>query len=229
MNQWRPISICAVLAFLTGLSVWGISGLTKHAIRTLDRWGDAAPDRSKVSALLSQGVSATANADRAAQNLADATGDWSDASKQQARDVRTMLAATGRAIDGVTEDTKALKSELEAMHRTTDAATGLTLALSQDAKTANETIKAAQPLMASLTRNSDDINGVIRTEAPAFHATLVSVQGIAASGDGILADGRKVADKATADYLKPVKWYMQPIKKSSDLLDIGGAIARHIP
>ena len=227
MNQWRPTSICVVLAVLIGLSVWGLSGLTKHAIVALDRWGDAAPDNAKVDALLSQGLSATANADRAAQNLADATGDWSDASKQQARDVRAMLAATGRTLDGVTEDAAALKSELNALHQTTDAATGLTVALTGGAQTADRTIAAAQPLLASYTTAGDSLNRILTSRK--MYETLDNIDAMTINANGILADGRQVADKAHADYLKPVPWWKQPVKRFGEIWDVGAAVARHTP
>lgn len=227
MIQWRPISFCAVLAVLIGLSVWGLSGLTRHAIRAIDRWGDAAPAKGQTADLLATGQAFAAHADAAAQNLADATGDWSDASKAQARDVRTMLAASGRALDGVTEDTKALKAELDALHQTTDAATGLTVALTGTTETANKTIGGVQPLLASYTAAGDSLNELLKRKA--IGETFDNLASISRSGAGILADGRKVADKATADYLRPVPWWKQPVKRFGEVWDVGAAVARHTP
>jgi hypothetical protein len=53
--------------------------------------------------------------------------------------------------------------------------------------------------------------------------------GMTQHGSAILADAQQVADKATADYLKPVPWWKQPIQKAGALIDIGAAVARHTP
>jgi hypothetical protein len=58
---------------------------------------------------------------------------------------------------------------------------------------------------------------------------LSHIDGMTASGDAILADARKVADKETADWMKPVPWWRAPIAKTGQLIDIGAALARHTP
>jgi hypothetical protein len=58
---------------------------------------------------------------------------------------------------------------------------------------------------------------------------VAHLESITDSGAGIMADGKKVSDAATAAYLKPVRWYAQPFKKSGELIDIGAAVARHTP
>lgn len=64
---------------------------------------------------------------------------------------------------------------------------------------------------------------------PAWALTLGNVQSITGSAAAITDDARKVSDKATADYLKPVPWYLWPVKRSGELLDVGAAVARHTP
>lgn len=96
---------------------------------------------------------------------------------------------------------------------------------SADAATA--TIRDLQPLAASLRRSVDDFDALVTAQD--WLTALHHIDGMAASGDGILADGRKVADKATADFLRPVPWWKQPIKKGGELIDIGAALARHTP
>ncbi|MDE2099238.1 MAG: hypothetical protein KGL39_18435 [Patescibacteria group bacterium] len=93
--------------------------------------------------------------------------------------------------------------------------------------TANTTIQQMQPLTASLRRSVEDFDALVT--APDWLSALHHVDGMAASGDGILADARRVADKETADWLKPVPWWKQPIKKGGQLIDITAAIARHTP
>jgi hypothetical protein len=53
--------------------------------------------------------------------------------------------------------------------------------------------------------------------------------GIMRHGDAISGDLQRVSDKITADYLKPVPWWKQPLQKGGALIDIGAAIARHTP
>jgi hypothetical protein len=52
---------------------------------------------------------------------------------------------------------------------------------------------------------------------------------ITGNANGIVGDFRQIADKETKDYLKPVPWYLYPVKKGGELIDIGAAVARHIP
>lgn len=227
MNQWRPVTIGIALAAIAGFSVYGCCGLTRVAYVTIEKWGDAAPSKAQVSGILDSSNAVLGKANLAVANLADATGDWSDASKQQARDVRALLSAAGRTLDKFTETGEAAKTTLAALAGTANALTGT-------ANQATETAKAAQPLLASLTKTVT-VAGVAaasldsRLRDPHIDALMQHIAGMTASGDGILADGKKVADKATADFLKPVPWYMQPVKRGGELIDIGAAIARHTP
>ena len=89
------------------------------------------------------------------------------------------------------------------------------------------TIAAAQPLLAQLTANgaslqatTDTLNDTLKRQA---------IGKLLDNAAGISGDFRTIADKATADFIRPVPWWQQPIKKSGQLIDIGAAIARHIP
>jgi hypothetical protein len=64
---------------------------------------------------------------------------------------------------------------------------------------------------------------------PAVTSLMSHVAGTASHVDAITLDFQKVADKATADYLKPVPWYQWPIKRGGELMDLGAAVARHTP
>lgn len=79
--------------------------------------------------------------------------------------------------------------------------------------------------------NADGAVGDFRhfMTAPTLADTLSNVASMTQSGAAITADARKVSDKATADFLKPVPWYLYPVKKGSEILDIGAAVARHTP
>jgi len=101
------------------------------------------------------------------------------------------------------------------------------VALTADAQTANRTIAAAQPLFASYTRSGDDLDALLKRKA--VTDLLDNLTGITGHGNAIFGDFQQITDKARADYLRPVPWWQQPIKKGADLIDIGAAIARHTP
>jgi len=74
-----------------------------------------------------------------------------------------------------------------------------------------------------------DLDAALKSNATEFHGTLVDFHAMAGSGAGILADGRTVADKMTADYTKahtPWGAFRQKLSDSYDILALG---ARHIP
>lgn len=79
--------------------------------------------------------------------------------------------------------------------------------------------------------NANGAVGDFRTilQRPSLAATMDNAASMTGSWAGISGDARKVADKATVDYLKPVPWYLWPVKRSGELLDVGAAIARHTP
>ena len=107
-------------------------------------------------------------------------------------------------------------------------------ALTDTIGTAQNTIGAAQPLLSNLSLSSAALTEMTyslnaRITDPQIDHILGNVAAVTDGGNGILVDARKISDYETAKFLKPVPWYMQPIKKSSDILDIGAAIARHVP
>ena len=206
------------------LTVWGGFGLCRSASIALDKWGNAANGLNTSLEVVNPVIH---KADIAFGNLADATGDWSDSSKQQARDVRALLAASGRTLDAVTEDAYAAKTTLHSIGKTADAGTGSLYALTDTLGEGKRTIAAAQPLLASYTRSGDDLDALLKRKA--IGEIMDHAAGILSHTEAMTADGHKVADKATADYFRPTRWYMQPIKKSGDIIDIGAAIARHTP
>ena len=178
------------LAALTAFGCWALYrvGLAADALRL----PDVAPTLARANTVLE-------NADAATKNLADATGDWSDASKEQTRDVRAALAAGGRLLDATTEDAKALKPAIQSVQKTADAATGLTLQATSTLQTIDS---KAGPLLDAYAGAGRDLDAMIQDNSPSVKTVLVNFAGMTDSGNGILADGKKVADKETAEYLK---------------------------
>ena len=186
-----------------------------------------------------EGVESKMNA--TATNLDKATAAWAASAKGQAdavedltKDAHGTLSEVNQLADGLHGSADALHGELDSLHKTTDQATALATALTSDASTMNQTIAAAQPVLAALARDADSANKTVidfdaLVGSPDLSQALSHVNGMTASGDGILADAKKVADKETADWLKPHPWWQAPIAKGGQLIDIGAAIARHAP
>jgi hypothetical protein len=84
-----------------------------------------------------------------------------------------------------------------------------------------------QPVYANVNGGVTDFRAFI--DAPALSATVTNAAAITGNANGIVGDFRQIADKETKDYLKPVPWYLYPVKKGGELIDIGAAVARHIP
>jgi hypothetical protein len=167
-------------------------------------------------------------------NLDAATKIWAGSAKEQTaavQDLATDAHGTLSEVNGVAQSlhgsADALHTELDSLHKTTDQATTLAAALTTSAQTMNQTIASAQPLLVASTRAVDHFDSLVNS--PDLSHALSHVQGMTSSGDAILADARKVADKETADWLRPVPWWRVPIQKGGALIDIGAAVARHTP
>lgn len=73
----------------------------------------------------------------------------------------------------------------------------------------------------------NDLNRIL--ERQAISRILDNTASMTESGAGILADGRKVTDKATSDYLSPQPWWKKVGRYASDAFDYGALFARHAP
>lgn len=222
----RIAAASSVAAFFLSLTVllWRTPNLLLHVDGTLTR----------TEATLSK-ANATLN------NLDKGTKVWADSSKQQAGAVEDLITDTHGTLSQVNilagslnQSALDLHEELGALHKTTDQATTLAATLTTSAQTANDTIAAAQPVLRALERDVDSANKAVTdfdalVSSPDLSQALSHFNGMTASGDGILADAKKVADKETADWLKPVPWWRAPIAKGGQLIDITAAIARHTP
>lgn len=231
MLQWRPISFCAVLAVLIGLSVWGLSGLTRHIIITVDRWGSAAPSAGKTDAVLdhlNRPCKGTAGPD-ACGTLAQinktviTAGDAIVTTQLVERAAEPHIVA---AMDEFSQTAKHLSGTADSLSLTVRAATGTFDAATLTLGEGQRTIAAAQPLLTSYTTAGNSLNDLLRSRQ--IYGTLDNVNAMTLNANGILADGRKVADKATADYLTPQPWWKKGLRYSGDAADVGALFARHI-
>lgn len=174
-------------------------------------------------------------------NINKATGAWSQASAQQVasvaaieRDVRAELWHVDRFLLAGSNTLQAAQgaintANLQLTHVAPllDSARAAVDAIPPAIQHVTEDADGVRPILA----NADGAVGDFRRfmTAPALTATISNVDAMTAAWAATSGDLRKVADKMTADYFKPVPWYLYPVKKSSELLDIGAAVARHTP
>lgn len=141
--------------------------------------------------------------------------------------VRTMgdqVKQTQPLIEGAA---KAIADTSNHANKAIDAATEATQQARTDLQTLNGSLEESRALVASYTRAGDSLNEILKRKA--INQILDNTASMTESGAGIIGNARKVSDKITADYLKPVPWYMQPIHRAGELWDIGAAVARHAP
>lgn len=141
--------------------------------------------------------------------------------------VRTMgdqVKQTQPLVEGAA---KAISDTSTHANKAIDAATEATQQARADLQTLNGTISAGRPLLEAYTRAGDSLNEILKRQA--ISRILDNTASMTESGAGILADGRKVTDKATADYLTPQSWYRKVGRYASDAFDYGALFARHTP
>lgn len=174
-----------------------------------------------------------------------ATKAWSDASAQQVtsvsaieRDIRAQLWHVDRfltAADGTlraaTGTINTANAQLAHVGPLLDSAKGAVDAvpptLQQITQDASGVTAALPPLLVNANGAVTDVRAFINQQS--LLESFQNVASMTGSWAGISGDAKKVADKATADFLKPVKWYMQPVKRSGQIMDITSAVARHTP
>lgn len=174
-------------------------------------------------------------------HLDSATGAWANASAQQVRSVEAIerdlraqlwhvdrllntaqgtLQAGSGALDTLQAQITHVSPLLDSLKATSDA---IPPAITHITDTAD----GLQPVLVETAGAVGDVRRFINQ--PALTDTITSAASITGSAAGIAADSKRVADKLTADYFKPVRWYMKPLKRSGELIDIGAAVARHAP
>jgi hypothetical protein len=138
--------------------------------------------------------------------------------------IQTQVAQTQPLIQNAA---LAVQTTSEHLNKTVDAVTQTTLQARVDLVTLNDSIGATKPLLEAYTRSGVDLNGLL--EGPALRSILSNTANMTGSGAGIMADGKKVTDQATADYLNPKPWYRKVGRYAGDAFDYGALFARHTP
>lgn len=170
-----------------------------------------------------------------------ATGAWANASAQQVRsvaaierDVRVELWHVDRllldgshAMQAAQGAIGTLNGQLTHVAPLLDSLRAASDSVPPAVQHMTETTDGIRPILTNADGAVTDVRRFLMQ--PALTDTLTNAAAVTGSAAGIMEDGRKVADKTTADFLKPVPWYLWPIKRGSQILDIGAAVARHTP
>ena len=233
---WRRVlslwlSPSAVLCGIVGWSAWQTY---PHIIVATDNWAAARPantfdrinttlDKINAGCVDIQGDYVCGPIEQLSQTEKN-VGILAARSAQQVQQTGTLVTAVANNLNTVGE---AVKDSAGHINGTADAATGTLKAATDTLGEGKRTIAAAQPLLAAYTQSGNDMDALLKRKA--IGDLLDNLAGVTAHGNAIAGDFQQVADKARADYLRPVPWYMQPLKKSSDVLDIAGLLSRHIP
>ena len=209
MNRWilNILGLTAITALaLSGWAAFRVGRLAESVSVAADnlRLPDLTPTLDRANQTLDSLTPAISKADTAFGNLANATGDWSEASKAQARDVRTLLAAGGRTLDALTEDAQTIKAQTATVG---SAATGALQEATTDLQTANGSIQAFQPLLS----HSDAILEHMDERITSFAPLETNLTNVTAHMSQITFDGQQVSDDATRKYFEPMPWYKKAL------------------
>ena len=221
--KWYYASLVTALC---ALSVWGCFGLNHHLILALDAWGNSAPNLTATVGKVNQALDTVnrpcghgkpcgllANANKTVIKVGDAIV------TTQLQE-RAITPHTLAAMDS-------FKTAADRLSGTADAGTDSLKALTATLGTAQTTIQSLQGPIQGLSVSENNFNALLRNSA--ITRTLDNVAGVTGNMDDTSRDLKKVADRMTTDYLKPVPWWKWPVKRFGEVWDISAAVARHTP
>jgi hypothetical protein len=227
MNTTIKVASAVGAITLAALSVWGMSGLTRHIIIAVDRWGAAAPTAGKTDAVLDH-----LNRPCKGSSGPDACGTLAQINKTaiDAGDaiVRTQLVERAAqphiisAMDEFGQTAKHLSSTADSLSGTARAATGTLASATGAIDEGKRTIASAQPLLAQLTANgaslqatTDTLNDTLKRKA--VSEMLDNLAGITRHANAITGDAQRISDDLTRRYFAPSPWY----KKVGPFVELG--------
>ncbi len=227
--KWYYASLVTALC---ALSVWGCFGLNHHLILALDAWGNSAPNLTptvtKANATLD-----TVNA--GAKDVFAESRAVTIAMVDKGRPGKPETMGLIPAVKFMAEDAD---EQVKQSAKLVDASTGAIAGAAQDVHTmavagtatlgtAQTTIQSMQGPIQGLSVSENNFNALLRNSA--ITRTLDNVAGVTGNMDDTSRDLKKVADRMTTDYLKPVPLWKRPFKYFGTTWDILGAVARHTP
>jgi hypothetical protein len=146
-------------------------------------------------------------------------------------DAGAAVQATTRQIDAtqplLQSAANAVASTANHANEAIDAGRDAITQAHTDLVTLNGPIAATTPLLEAYTRSGEDFDELLKRKA--VGQILDHAAGIMTSGDDIVADGKKITDKLTSDFLTPQPWWKKAGRYASDAFDYGALAARHLP
>jgi hypothetical protein len=231
---------CSLIALVALTGVGGYL-VYPHVTALLDRYQQAAPSAGKADAVLDN-VNATVSALNGP--CKDFQGDYicppltqlsqteknigilAGRSAQQVQQTGTLVTAVAHNLDTVGDSVKTVADKLSGA---ATAATGTLEQAQTDLATLDGSIAATKPLLSHADAAVSDLDAILADNRTHIASTLANVDGMTGNLNGIAADGRKVSDKLTADFVTPKRWYQNIGPKLGDVFDYGALAARHVP
>jgi hypothetical protein len=212
VRRWIEVGALVLLALVVSVTVWragrSVDGAAKEAIVTEAKAGDA------IDAL--NATLAAVNRPCGKEKPCGTLGTLDKAVTKAGDAVVTTQLAERRSVPHVLaamDEFKAAAGQLSAM---ADAGTGTAQAATAALETAQKTLADAQPVLEALQRDEDAANRAVAdfddlVRSPDLASTMQHVEGMAASGDKMMATGNAVWTKWTYPYLHPSK---NPFKRA---------------
>ena len=209
--------ISGAMAFLSVCAFFGLSTWTEWQNRGIIKHFDGVLTRFEVVEGKLFGT---------AKNLDAASRIWADSAKSQARTVAQLaenandaiLVAKGAMVSArTTLDT--INEQAAHIGPLLDSARAATDAVPQTLDGLYNTSRAA-------TQSMTDLDDLLKSQA--VRGSIANFADLLGNANGIAVDGRKVADKATLDYLTPKPWWMKVGQYAGDAADFGALFARHV-
>lgn len=249
MSRWMANTLGGSLILAILLAIWGGFGLTRHGIEMMDAAKASAPGPTKptVDALTNletdllrrckpiKGELLTVDNAKDCGLLPQLTI-FLNTARGTVGQIEVALRKESRAADDLHETQAALQGTLNGIAGTANAGTGLAHELTRTVQTVNDPKTGVGPLLGHLNEftvgaadATTSINGFLKGKmlTETLPATAENFQGMTGHGNAILGNVETVSTKAKDDYMKAHTPWGRIVNTGLDLLDIGGATARH--
>jgi hypothetical protein len=147
-------------------------------------------------------------------------------SAQQVQQTATLVNASAATIKDAGDSVKKVATALAG---TAQQATDTLAAARDDLTAAKPSLDALPPLVSHADATVSDLDAILTDNKIRIGLTIAETANLTTNLSGIAANGRKVSDKLTADFVGPKPWYKRIAPSISDLWDFAALGARHSP
>ena len=231
MNRWIANALgLTAIAVLLGV-LWGFSGAFRHLDAALVAWGASAPHTAPTIARINATLDAI-NAPCTGFHGSVTCGPLAQLAQTEknvgivAGQSALQVKQSGVLIDAAAKSVTAVS---EHVNLAADSATSALAAVSVDLTALNAPIKAVTPILLNVNDAVEDVDAFIKQNSPIVHTFMTNANGAMDSMNGIAYDGKLIADKTSADYLKARTPWGKVGTVLLDTYDILALGARHTP